>query len=212
MNKAFYMVLGKPLIVWTIEALSASPLISEIIPVFSADDMDTADHILSTLDFPKIQRKALGGKERQDSVFSALQLIDDKETSVVVHDGARPLVDTAMVSRCLQALDTFDGAVTAIPIKDTVKEALDGKILRTMDRASLFAIQTPQAFKYITLYNAYQQVIGKRKVFTDDAAVVEEAGGKLTLVDGSERNIKITTPDDILILELFLKDRYERTM
>jgi len=207
LNKTFFEILGKPIIQWTVEVFVDSPLITEIITVFSASDLEQGKQILAGLASDKIRRAVVGGAERQDSVFNALKSIDRQESWVIIHDGARPLVDTAMIKRCLSPLDRFDGTVTAISLKDTIKEAQDGKVLRTLDRSLLYSVQTPQAFRYATLYNAYEKVLAEGVVFTDDASVVEAAGGSIAIVEGSEMNIKVTTPDDAVIAETFLRRR-----
>lgn len=206
-NKAFHKLLGKPVIQWAVEAFLNSPLIAEIIPVFSASDLKEGEHMLKGLGSLKIRNAVVGGKERQDSVFNALRQIEERESFVIIHDGARPLVDDAMIEKSLSVLDQFDGSVTAIPIKDTIKEAKDGKVIRTLNRNILYAVQTPQAFRYETLRSAYESILDKGVLFTDDAAVVESAGGSIAIVEGSEMNIKITTPDDAVIAEMLLGKR-----
>ncbi|GBD99407.1 2-C-methyl-D-erythritol 4-phosphate cytidylyltransferase [bacterium BMS3Abin07] len=204
-NKAFHNILGKPVIAWVLEVFQECRLINEIIPVFSEEDMERGLELIENRAFSKVKKIAPGGNERQDSVYHALKLIEDVSSTVLIHDGARPAIDFDIIRRCLDALDKFDGVVSGVPVKDTIKEVRKGVVRKTLDRNKLIAVQTPQAFRFKTLMQAYENIKGKGICFTDDAAVVEFSGGMVTFVDGSFSNIKVTTPDDAEIVEIFLK-------
>jgi 2-C-methyl-D-erythritol 4-phosphate cytidylyltransferase len=145
--------------------------------------------------------------ERQDSVFHGLNLVEDHESIVLVHDGARPLIEPAVIVNGIKQLADCDGVVVGVPVKDTVKEAYNGIVKRTLDRNILWSVQTPQIFPYKILYNAYEKAMKESYYATDDSALVERYGGKIRVVQGSYTNIKITTPEDLYIAELFMKIR-----
>lgn len=208
-NKPFQELDRKPLIVWSLEVLASVSQIDEIIPVFKRDEMEFGRSLIEEYRLQKIQRIAPGGKERQDSVFNGLRLIEDRESVILIHDGVRPCIDRNLVERVLGALQDgdipCDGVIPGVPAKDTMKEAAEGIVTKTLRRSSLWAIQTPQAFPYESVMRAYERA-GKEGFYsTDDAALVERNGGVLRVVMGSYRNIKITTPEDLIIAEAFMK-------
>jgi 2-C-methyl-D-erythritol 4-phosphate cytidylyltransferase len=207
-DKPFRTLGGKPLIIWPLEAFQAVPEISEIIPVLSSEDTERGRELFEHHGITKIKRIAAGGKERQDSVYSGLKLIDDTQGIVLIHDGARPLVEKklieAMIAEMARSKNTFDGIVPGTPVKDTIKEASNGIIRKTLKRDCLWAIQTPQIFRHNTILKAYEQAMKKRYYATDDAGVMEKYGGKVKIVMGSYRNIKVTTPEDLIIAEALL--------
>ncbi len=208
-NKTMARIMGKPLLQWTLEALAASPLVDAIYPVLNEEDMAEADSIVSGIS--KVKSIVKGGQERQDSVRNALYMLRGKidETSIVlVHDGARPLVTADIIERCILGLKGAHGAIVAVPPKDTVKET-DGRdeVAATLNRDCLRLVQTPQAFMFKTLLAAYEAAEREGYIATDDAALVEWAGGQVKVVMGSYENIKITTPEDIPLAEHFLKRR-----
>lgn len=214
-NKPFQALGNKPLIVWVFEVLESVSEIAEIIPVFKKDDMALGCGILETFKFSKVQRIAAGGKERQDSVYNALALIDKETDAVLIHDGVRPLVEKSIVEESIRQLRRVDGVVAGVPLKDTVKKILslgsqdltEVLVQKTLDRKSLWAIQTPQVFKYSVLIKAYGKAMDERFYSTDDSAIVEKYGGKVKAIMGSYTNIKITTPEDLDIAELLLRKR-----
>lgn len=208
-DKPFQLLVGKPLIIWPVETMQAIPEISEIIPVLRTEDAENAQKLFEAYGISKIKRIVPGGKERQDSVYNGLGLIEDKHGIVVVHDGARPLADReliqGMIAEMLKSRDSCDGIVPGVPVKDTIKEGENGFVRKTLKRGNLWAIQTPQIFEYEKLWKAYGQAM-KRKIYaTDDAALLERYGGRIRIVAGSYRNIKITTPEDLVIAEALLK-------
>ena len=206
-NKPLQTLGGKELLVWSIEVLSAVSDISEIIPVLKAEDMEHGKRIFDEYGLSKIKRIAPGGRERQDSVFNGLQLIEDRSSVVLIHDGVRPLIEKALIEAALKelfeqsvepGLKGPDGVVLGVPVKDTIKEADGGIITKTLKRGSLWAIQTPQIFPYNIISSAYSKAMKEGFYSTDDSALVERYGGRIRIATGSYRNIKITTPDDLV--------------
>lgn len=206
-NKPFATLGDKPLIIWAVEALQSLPEIAEIIPAVKETDINLCRRLFEDYSITKIKRIAPGGKERQDSVFNCLTLIQDKAALVLVHDGVRPLIEPSVIKTVLQQLNGCDGVVVGVPLKDTVKEVTDGIVRNTPERNKLWAIQTPQAFHFRTLYTAYEKAAADSFYATDDSALVERYGGKIKVVQGPYTNIKVTTPEDLLVAEVFLEMR-----
>ena len=214
-NKPFLLLGGKPLIVWPLEVLESIPEIVEIIPALRPADMELGRKVFEEFGLKKIKRIAPGGNERQDSVYNGLKLIEDRDSIVLIHDGVRPLIDRDIVVSALKELGHdgksmqdkagFDGVVLAVPVKDTIKEVEDMFVSGTLKRESIRAIQTPQIFPYKVLLAAYDRAMKEGLYSTDDSALVEKAGGRVRIVAGSYRNIKITTPEDLVTAEAFLR-------
>jgi 2-C-methyl-D-erythritol 4-phosphate cytidylyltransferase len=206
-NKQFLMLRGKPLLIWALEAFEAVPEIYEIIPVLKDGDMESGIRMLEEYGISKVRRIAPGGKERQDSVFHGLKIVNDKKGVVIVHDAARPLIDPSLVATAIAQLKDCEGVVVGVPIKDTIKEVEDGEVKHTLRRDRLWSVQTPQVFRYETIYEAYDRATKESFYATDDSALVEKYGGRIRMVMGSYKNIKITTPEDLKMAELFLEMR-----
>jgi 2-C-methyl-D-erythritol 4-phosphate cytidylyltransferase len=208
-NKPFEKLGNKPVLIWALEVLEKMPEISEIIPVLKETDIQAGTELFEHYKITKVKRIAPGGKERQDSVFNGLHFISDKGSVVLIHDGARPFLEPKIVRRALSALSGYDGIVIGVPPKDTIKE-IEGQLIRqTLTRDTLIAIQTPQIFFYQPLLAAYEKAMKESFYATDDAALVERNGGRIGVVKGEYTNIKITTPEDLVIAEAFLKMRGE---
>ena len=150
-NKPFAGLGDKPLIIWAVEALQVLPEITEIIPAVKETDTELCRRLFEDYSITKIKRFAAGGRERQDSVFNGLSLIEDRTAIVLVHDGVRPLIEPSVIRKVLQQLNGCDGVVVGVPLKDTVKEVTGGIVKSTPERDRLWAIQTPQAFHFQAL-------------------------------------------------------------
>jgi 2-C-methyl-D-erythritol 4-phosphate cytidylyltransferase len=206
-NKTFVTLGGRPLLLWALETLNAAPEVREIIPVIKEADMEYAIGLLEQHSIPKVKRIAPGGKERQDSVYHGLNLIEDRKCIVLVHDGVRPLIEPAVIRAAASQLKDCDGVVVGVPVKDTIKEASGGEVKQTLARDRLWAVQTPQLFPCETIREAYRRAMKESFYSTDDSALVEKYGGRVRIVMGSYTNIKVTTPEDLMIAELFLTMR-----
>lgn len=203
-NKPFHLLLQRPLLVWTLEVLEEVEEIQEIIPVLKGSDMDQGIKVFEEYKLTKVRRIAPGGKERQDSVYNGLKLLKD-DPLVLIHDGARPLVEREVIERALQGITGFDGVITGMPVKDTIKEVHEGIVRKTLQRDILWSIQTPQVFLHAAIMKAYHKAQEEKFYATDDAALVEKNGGRTKVVRGSYTNIKITTPEDIPVAEALLQ-------
>jgi len=210
-NKPFQTLKGKPLVIWTLGTLESIDEIAETIPVLKEEDMERGREVFEKYNLSKIGRIAPGGKERQDSVYNGLKLIEDKNCIVLIHDGARPLIEKPLIqetvrhmTEIINAKEDYDGIALGVPIKDTVKEVAGGTIKKTLRRDLLWAAQTPQVFPYQTILVAYEKAMKEGFYSTDDAALVERYGGKVKIMMGSYENIKVTTPEDLFIAEYLL--------
>jgi 2-C-methyl-D-erythritol 4-phosphate cytidylyltransferase len=214
-KKTLQDLCGKPVVIWSLQVLESVPEIEEIIPVLKVEDMEQGQRIFEEFNLSKIKRIAAGGKERQDSVYSGLKQIDDDDCIVLIHDGVRPLIEKELIDNAIRELficsvsnaesnGGIDGVILGVPLKDTIKEAEDGTIKKTLKRDALWAVQTPQVFLYKKLLAAYDQAEKEGFYATDDSALVEHSGGKVRIVMGSYRNIKVTTPEDLGMAEFIL--------
>jgi 2-C-methyl-D-erythritol 4-phosphate cytidylyltransferase len=194
--KAFVTLAGKPMVQWSIDALRAVPSVERI--VVALPDGETAPE--GTIGVP-------GGAVRSASVRAALAAAGPGDP-VIVHDAARPLVTPAAVEGTLAALDGADAAIAAAPVADTIKEAdADGSVRATLDRSRLWAVQTPQTFRRDVLERALDVDDDTLAAATDDAWLVERAGGTVRVVSAPPENLKVTTAADLHRAELLLRDR-----
>lgn len=201
--KQFAPLKGKSVLAWSVRAFDEHPRVSEIILVL-ADEKQGRKFKNA---FPKISTVAKGGVRRQDSVFEGFRRIDPRRADIVlVHDGARPLVTEDLIQRIIEKTEARGAAVPVIPLDDTVKETAGGEILRTLDRAALVRVQTPQGFSYNLLKRALEKAKRDGAFGTDEAALVERLGAKVFTVPGDPKNIKITTPWDFKMAEALLED------
>jgi 2-C-methyl-D-erythritol 4-phosphate cytidylyltransferase len=208
-NKPVLTTSKKPLIIWTLETLQGIEEIAEIIPVLKEDDLIVCGDLVEQYNITKVKRIVPGGQERQDSVYNALKILDDKTSVVLIHDGVRPLVEAGLIRKSLSELKDCEGVVVGVPVKDTIKEveSQDGLIVnKTLNRNILWAIQTPQVFFFEKIRDAYGKATVDKYYATDDSALIERYGGKVKVIMGSYRNIKITTPEDIDIAEALMKN------
>ncbi|MDR2861773.1 MAG: 2-C-methyl-D-erythritol 4-phosphate cytidylyltransferase [Syntrophobacterales bacterium] len=205
-----YLVLDSiPIIAHTLRVFEASPLIDAVILVVQDNDRGYVNGgIIRPFAFAKVTDVISGGEMRQDSINNALSFLDDDHDMVVVHDGVRPLLEHCLLEDVIETARDAGAAVAGVPVKDTCK-TIDSLffVRQTIDRAGLYQIQTPQAFKKDILLAAYKEAYQSGFYGTDDASLVERMGLPVKVVMGSYENIKITTPDDLLQAELIVKGR-----
>jgi 2-C-methyl-D-erythritol 4-phosphate cytidylyltransferase/2-C-methyl-D-erythritol 2,4-cyclodiphosphate synthase len=194
--KQYRPIAGVPLLSRTISALLAVGQIDRVVPVIGADQEELFDAL--GLADPRLGAPVIGGDTRQVSVLKGLEaLAGDPPDIVLIHDGARPFIDAALVGNVVAALDDADGALPVTLVTDTIKRSNDGKTVGgTEDRTQLFAAQTPQGFHFAPIYDAHRRAIAMSDGFTDDAAIAEWANLSVALARGDARNIKITLPGD----------------
>jgi len=190
---------GKPVLARVVDAFQSCQLVSQIVIVVSEQNIEPARQLVAEQGWSKITDICAGGSRRQDSAVTGLSRLDHCGW-VVIHDGARPLVTADLIERGLEAATETGSAVAAVRVTDTIKLALDDMIVQgTPPRQSLWAVQTPQVFRFDIIVDAFRKV--KAEV-TDDASLVEQLGYKVKLYMGSYDNIKITTPDDLAMAQV----------
>ena len=196
---------GEPMIVRTVRTFQNCDAIKEIVIVTRADLIPKISSICGK--FEKVKAVVVGGKDRAESVRNGLGMLSNKVKLVAVQDGARPLITDAVIDRTVRAAHTYGAAAPAIPVKDTIKVVEGGIVATTPDRNTLKAIQTPQVFDVDLLKGALKKAAQDGAAITDDCSAVELLGYKVKIVEGDERNIKVTTPMDLKIAEMLLEER-----
>jgi 2-C-methyl-D-erythritol 4-phosphate cytidylyltransferase len=200
-DKLFAPLGGRPLLARTIAAFQGCDQVARIALVLSQANLDRGSRLVRDHGFDKVASVSVGGPRRQDSVLLGLEVLGPCQW-VAVHDGARPLVTPDLIRDSLQAAADTGAAVPGIPVADTVKESdTSGRVIRTLDRGRLWAVQTPQTFRYDVLLRAHREVSDD---VTDDAAMLEVLRLPVKLFPGSPSNIKITTPHDLRLAEALL--------
>jgi 2-C-methyl-D-erythritol 4-phosphate cytidylyltransferase len=200
-NKQFLLIDKKPIIVHTLQIFEDCRSIDGIYLVVNQKDLPLIqEEILETYRFNKLMKLVIGGKLRQDSVRNGLEAIENPCDIVIIHDGARPLVSPSFIEKGISLMEVFDAVIPALPVKDTVKSvSKEGFVSKTLVRDTLWNIQTPQTFKFELILKAYRDGMAKKLHGYDDATFVEHLGKKIKVIEGSPYNIKITTPEDLVI-------------
>lgn len=196
--KQYLDLAGKPVLIHTVAAFHRNSGIGQIVVVVPADHLKSTQELLHIWDLNSKTVVIKGGRRRQDSVKAGLDILDETTDIVLVHDGARPLITDGLIDRCLREAKRHGAAIAAIPVKDTLKRCLpNNSIDKTIDRTDLWQAQTPQAARLPLLRQAFAR-IGEDDA-TDEASLLESAGIDVRVVLGSETNIKITRPEDLVI-------------
>ena len=215
-RKTFVSINGVPLLIHTLRRLHSENAIAEIIPVLRQEDIGPFIETARGYHLDKIKRVASGGPERQDSIYNALRLIEGdgtdfcRDSYVLIHDGVRPYIPEGLIDELAVGIKDVDGVIPGVPVKDTIK-AIDagGIVVTTLDREKMRAVQTPQFFSFDVIKKAYDKAYEDGIYATDDAALVERTGGRVRIIAGSPFNIKVTTPEDLKMVEYLLsKEQY----
>lgn len=210
-NKQFLTLMGEPILVHTVRLFEKSSYVSEIVIVGAESDLLVIKELVYNHKFDKVVAISQGGAQRQDSVRSGVQALSPAIQRVVVHDGARPLLTLQQFHQFLSETEDFPAAIMGIAVKDTVKRVDSlGKVLETPPREWLRAVQTPQIFDRELLEEAHHQAESMGYYGTDDAALIEWMGYSVQLVEGSQENIKVTTPEDLWLAERIIAMREAR--
>ena len=196
---------GEPMIKRTVRAFQECDAVKYIV-IVTREDLILPIHNLCR-EFPKVMEVVAGGKTRQESVQRGVNALDQKVELVAIHDGARPLITWQLIDRCIRAGNTYGAAAPAIPVKDTIKTVEGGIVVNTPERAKLRAVQTPQVFDLDLLQGALLKAQQDGAEVTDDCSAVERLGMKIKIVEGDEKNLKVTTPMDLKIAEMLLEER-----
>lgn len=205
-KKQFFNVFGKPLIYYTIKSFECAKNVDGIILVIQKEDLETVKNIIKTYNFNKVKGLCFGGLSRQESVYNGLNMLSEilsLDDYVIIHDGARPLVNEETINNLLDALKLYHGATAALPSSDTIAlvDKTHKEMIGVIDRSEVYQIQTPQAFRFGTIYEAHKLYKGKN--VTDDSQLLQGIM-PVKIIDGKKSLLKITTLDDIKYLETFL--------
>ncbi|MFC0469772.1 2-C-methyl-D-erythritol 4-phosphate cytidylyltransferase [Halalkalibacter kiskunsagensis] len=205
-NKQFLKLAGEPLIVHTLRLFENDSWCENIILVANKTEHQMMWNLAKEMGFQKISGVICGGEERQQSVKNGIDSLH-KEQIVLVHDGARPFITVDVIHRLVETAMEKRAVTVAVPVKDTIKRVKKGKVVDTLNREELWQIQTPQAFQLSLLQEAHTRAKQEGMIGTDDASLVEWLGHEVCVIEGDYQNIKLTTPDDMLLAEAILQKR-----
>lgn len=201
-DKLFYPILNRPLLSWTLEVFQKFPSVSSIVLVLNEDNLERGKKLVKEYGFDKVEKIVIGGQRRQDSVKEGLKYLPFCDW-VMIHDGSRPCLSSEIIERGLEIARVYKAAIPAVPVKETVKVVEENFIVSTPERSKLWLAQTPQIFSFELVKKAYEI----EKEASDDASLVEAIGHPIPIFFGSYENIKVTTPEDLIVAELWLKRR-----
>lgn len=212
-KKTYMPLLGLPTLAHTLAAFEECPAVDSVVLAVPAEDIEFCKtEVIEKFGFRKVIKVVPGGAERQDSVANGIEAAGPGWDIIAVHDGARPLVTPDIIEDVVDSAVATGAAVSAVPVKDTIKEAVDPEstsptVRRTLPRRALWAVHTPQAFKAETLIEAHRMARKENYLGTDESSLVERLGVEVTLVRGSNDNIKITTQEDLALAAAILQNR-----
>ena len=195
---------GEPMLMRSVRTFAGCDVIREIVIVTREDLLVSVMDLCAKIE--KVKAVVVGGATRQESVEAGMHALSSGMQLVAVHDGARPLITEAVIDRTVRAAHTYFAAAPGIPVKDTIKTVQGGVVRNTPDRSTLQAIQTPQVFDFALLRGALKKAKDDAAAVTDDCSAVERMGMSVKIVEGDERNIKVTTPMDLEIAKLLLEE------
>ncbi len=205
-RKLLICIGGRPMITLTVAPFLEIACVERIVVVVHNQDRSRCEELLGGSS-NKI-RVVVGGRERQDSVYEGLKCLKGEEEVIVIHDGARPLVTDQLIRAVVEnTARKRVGTIAALPVSETVKRVVNGRVVETLPRRLIWSAQTPQAFPADVLYRAYREAMRDGFYTTDDAALCERLGYPVEAVRGDHWNIKITVPDDLLVAEMILRAR-----
>jgi 2-C-methyl-D-erythritol 4-phosphate cytidylyltransferase len=208
--KQYHKIYGQPIITITLQKFLSIEDISCGIVVAAPEEMNRVEKLLQALKgFKEKYKIAVGGKQRQDSVYNGLMCISSDTDIVIVHDGVRPLISKKIIKESIRSAKKYGACITAVPVKDTIKRVQDNKVLSTLFRENLWQVQTPQTFQFNILKNAHEQAKIKNYYSTDEAGLVEWIGHPVHVITGDYKNIKVTTADDIKLVEGLYNEKAE---
>lgn len=205
--KQFIELRGEPAISYPLRAFESAPGIGGI---YTVGDERRVSETVRRMGLKKYAGCAKPGSSRSRSALNGVRLIEEPpETPVLIHDGSRCLVGPALIQRVIDAFSGVDCVIPALPASDTIKVVREGVVAKTLDRSELFAVQTPQAFRLDTLRRVYERHADSLDAATDDASLVEMEGGTVKVVAGEQANVKLTSPEDLVLAEAMLASREE---
>lgn len=211
-GKQYLKISGKPVLAYTLLPFQKSSIIDGIIVVVESEKIDYCrQEVIEKYNIDKVKRVIAGGKERQDSVFNGLKELPEDCQTVIIHDGARPMVTPELIEKSFKALSGCDGLVVGVPSRDTIKSVSGNIVIETIPRKKLWQIQTPQVFPRKLLIDAYEKARRDNLQATDDAAIMEKYGYKIKVVKGFYNNIKLTTPEDLKLVKTLIEEKIDES-
>lgn len=207
-NKQYMLLKEKPVLAYSLDVFEEFGLVDDIVIVAHPREVDFCEkEVVKKFGYSKVSQIIPGGEQRQDSVWAGLKELDSRTDFVAVHDGARPLLTAGLLWELLKEAEEWGAAIPGIRARDTLKMVdRDNFVGQTLDRSSIVAVQTPQVFKYNELLRAYEYAYEEGFMATDDSSLFEKYIGRVKVVPGNYNNIKITTPEDLIIAEGLLKE------
>lgn len=200
--KQFLKVFDKPILAYTLQKFCDSKLINSVILVTQSEYIPLCKRMCVDYDFDKVRVITEGGSVRRQSVYNGLAQLDDECEYVIIHDGARPMIDDETINKCIAAAVQNKAAAVGVRVKDTVKYSDDGKfIVKTVDRSHLWQIQTPQVFEKELILSCHEKANAENIDATDDCMLAEKFGIMVAIVEGKYENIKITSPADLYVMQ-----------
>jgi len=206
-NKQYLQLADRPILAHTVHLFEQHPAVDEIFIISPSQEIDFCwTEVVKRFNFVKVRDVVTGGAERQDSVRNGLLNCNGQSGDIVViHDGVRPFFPSQLLETVISTAQQDGACLVAVPAKDTIKEVRNGQVTGTPERQLLWQAQTPQAFRFELIFEAHQRALQQGVRATDDTALVEWLGAPVTVVKGSYRNIKITTPEDLVLAEAFYR-------
>lgn len=199
-SKQFLLLDGHPILIHTLQLFENHPQVDEIILVMKKEELPGTKEMLCSYGFTKIKAVVEGGRERQESVYMGLQHC--QSDWILIHDAVRPFVTHEALDCLIQEVKVSQAAILAVPVKDTIKQINgDGWVTHTPVRSELVSVQTPQGFKRDLILHAHREAHGKSEWATDDSMLIEQMGIPVKVIEGEYTNIKITTPEDLVLAE-----------
>lgn len=203
-DKIFTPIAGKPLLAYTIDVFLKCPSVDQVVVVLSEDKLEEGNRLAKKNRWPKVLQLCSGGERRQDSVRRGLEQLNGCQW-VVIHDGARPCLGADLIERGLEEANESGAAIAAVPVKETIKVVSPDRVVEeTPHRERLWAVQTPQVFRFDIIDEAHRRAEGEAP---DDATLVERLGYRVKVYPGSDSNIKVTTPEDLALAEAILRGK-----
>jgi len=208
LSKQYILLEDKPIIAHTLEKFERSKLVDKVILVVGEDEIEfVKENIINKYLFKKVTNVISGGRERQDSVYRGLLASGEDCGIVLVHDGVRPFIKEEIIEQSIEIAKRVGAVVVAVPVKDTIKRVNKNmQVLETLKREELWSIQTPQTFQYKLLKKAHESAKKLGNIVTDDGMMVELLGSHVEVLEGDYDNIKITTPEDLIMAQMILRE------
>jgi 2-C-methyl-D-erythritol 4-phosphate cytidylyltransferase len=208
-NKLLLTLKATPILIHTLKVFEGDPECTGIILAIHPDDEQEFKSLLNEYGIHKVSSLVTGGKERQDSVYNGLMAVSSLDGIVLVHDAARPFIKIETIHKLVDAASKDGGAIVAVPVKDTIKKAANNQVSETVERSSLWSVQTPQAFRVSVLLEAHNKAAREQFIGTDESSLVERIPHPVSIIEGDYDNIKLTTPEDLYFAEAILRKRNE---